>query len=77
VQCLDILGKQEPHKNFAGMILKVREEVESGASLADGMKKFPRAFDSCYTTLVAAGEGGGILDTFSSGSPPTSRRRSA
>ncbi|HKR66632.1 MAG TPA: type II secretion system F family protein, partial [Thermoanaerobaculia bacterium] len=28
VQCLEILGKQEPHKNFAAVILKVREDVE-------------------------------------------------
>jgi type IV pilus assembly protein PilC len=63
VQCLDILGKQEPHKSFAGTILKVREEVEAGASLADGMRKFPKAFDELYTNMVAAGEAGGILDT--------------
>ena len=31
VQCLDILGKQEPHKNFSAVILKVREDVEGGA----------------------------------------------
>ena len=30
VQCLEILGKQEPHKNFAAVILKVREDVEVG-----------------------------------------------
>jgi type IV pilus assembly protein PilC len=35
VQCLDILGKQEPHKNFSAVILKVREDVEAGAALAD------------------------------------------
>lgn len=63
VQCLDILGKQEEHKGFAETILKTREEVEGGASLADAMRKFPRAFDALYTNMVAAGEAGGILDT--------------
>jgi type IV pilus assembly protein PilC len=63
VQCLDILGKQEPHKSFANTILRVREEVESGASLADGMRRYPKAFDELYTNMVAAGEAGGILDT--------------
>ncbi|MBP1605223.1 MAG: epsF 2 [Acidobacteria bacterium] len=62
VQCLDILGRQEPHKMFAGTILKVREDVEAGASLADAMRKYPRAFDDLYTNMVAAGEAGGILD---------------
>ncbi len=63
VQCLDILGKQEPHKNFSAVILKVREDVEAGAALADSMKKHPKTFDPLYTNMVAAGEAGGILDT--------------
>src|SRR5881394_3547549 len=48
VQCLDILGKQEPDKGFSGVILQVRADVESGAALADAMKKHPRAFDPLY-----------------------------
>jgi type IV pilus assembly protein PilC len=63
VQCLDILGKQEPHKNFSAVILKVREDVESGAALADAMKKHPKTFDGLYSNMIAAGEAGGILDT--------------
>jgi type IV pilus assembly protein PilC len=63
VQCLDILGKQEVHKAFAATILKTREDVESGASLADAMRKHPKTFDALYTNMVAAGEAGGILDT--------------
>src|SRR5215210_5633741 len=63
VQCLDILGKQEPHKHFSAAILKVREDVESGAALADAMKKHPKVFDTLYSNMIAAGEAGGILDT--------------
>jgi type IV pilus assembly protein PilC len=63
VQCLEILGKQEPDKNFSNVILKTREEVEAGATLADAMKRFPRAFDALFTNMIAAGEAGGILDT--------------
>jgi len=63
VQCLDILGKQEPDKNFAQVILATRSEVEGGASLADAMRKFPGAFDPLFTNMIAAGEAGGILDT--------------
>jgi type IV pilus assembly protein PilC len=63
VQCLDILGKQEPHKNFATVILKVREDVEAGAALADAMKKHAKTFDPLYSNMIAAGEAGGILDT--------------
>src|SRR5262249_49554093 len=63
VQCLDILGKQEPNKHFSAAILKVREDVESGAALADAMKKHPKTFDGLYSNMIAAGEAGGILDT--------------
>jgi type IV pilus assembly protein PilC len=63
VQCLEILGRQEPHKNFSAVILKVREDVESGAALADSMKKHPKTFDALYSNMIAAGEAGGILDT--------------
>jgi type IV pilus assembly protein PilC len=63
VQCLEILGKQEPHKGFSAVILKVREDVEAGAALADAMKKHPKTFDALYSNMIAAGEAGGILDT--------------
>jgi type IV pilus assembly protein PilC len=63
VQCLDILGKQEPDKNFSATILAVREAVEGGQSLADAMKRYPKTFDALFTNMIAAGEAGGILDT--------------
>ena len=63
VQCLDILGNQEEDKNFAAVILQTRSDVESGASLADAMRKHPKTFDPLFTNMIAAGEAGGILDT--------------
>ena len=63
VQCLEILGSQEEDKRFAQIILQTRADVESGAALAEAMRKSPNAFDSLYTNMVAAGEAGGILDT--------------
>ena len=63
VQCLDILGSQEEDKNFAFVILATRTDVESGASLADAMRKHPKTFDALFTNMIAAGEAGGILDT--------------
>jgi len=63
VQCLEILGTQEEDKHFAATILQTRTDVESGASLADAMKKHPKVFDPLFTNMIAAGEAGGILDT--------------
>ena len=63
VQCLEILGTQEEDKNFAGVILSTRADVEAGMSLADAMQKHPKVFDALFTNMIAAGEAGGILDT--------------
>lgn len=63
VQCLEILANQQDHRSFQKILFQVRQDVEGGASLADAMRKHPRAFDALYTNMVAAGEAGGILDT--------------
>jgi type IV pilus assembly protein PilC len=63
VQCLEILGTQEEDANFAATLLQTRADVENGQSLADAMRKHPKAFDALFTNMVAAGEAGGILDT--------------
>ncbi len=62
VQCLEILGEQEEDRNFREIIQQVRTDVESGSSLADSMRKHPRAFNNLYVSMIAAGEAGGILD---------------
>ena len=48
VQCLEILGSQEDNRHFKEIIRQVRIDVESGASLADAMRKHPVAFDDLY-----------------------------
>src|SRR5512141_350184 len=63
VQCLEILGSQQENKTFAKILQQTRMDVEGGASLADAMRKHPKAFDDLYCNMIAAGEAGGILDT--------------
>jgi type IV pilus assembly protein PilC len=63
VQCIEILANQQEHKNFQKILLQVRQDVEAGSTLADAMRRHPKAFDSLYVNMVAAGEAGGILDT--------------
>jgi type IV pilus assembly protein PilC len=63
VQCLEILGSQQENKAFKRALLQIRQDVESGSSLADSMRKHPKVFNDLYTNMVAAGEAGGILDT--------------
>jgi type IV pilus assembly protein PilC len=63
VQCLEILASQQDNRTFQKVLFQVRQDVESGATLADAMRKHPAAFDDLYANMVAAGEAGGILDT--------------
>ncbi len=63
VQCLEILANQQEHKSFQRILLQVRQDVEAGSTLADAMRRHPKAFNNLYTNMIAAGEAGGILDT--------------
>jgi type IV pilus assembly protein PilC len=62
IQCLDLLTQQEQNKTFKEVIKTVKEDVESGASLTEALRKHPAVFDDLFVNLVAAGEAGGILD---------------
>ena len=63
IQCMDILYAQQENATFKKMLKKIKEQVESGATLADSLKKYPKQFDDLFVNMVAAGEAGGILDT--------------
>ena len=63
VQALDILAQQTENKTLAGVTRQVVYDVESGQTLADALRKHPKAFSDLYVNMVAAGEAGGILDT--------------
>src|SRR6267154_5144332 len=63
VQALDILAQQTENKILADVTRKVVYDVESGQTLADALRKHPKAFSDLYVNMVAAGEAGGILDT--------------
>ncbi|MCB0354307.1 MAG: type II secretion system F family protein [Bdellovibrionales bacterium] len=62
VQALEILAKACENKAFKEVLVGVKESVETGGTLAEGMKKFPVAFDDLFVNMVTAGENGGILD---------------
>ncbi len=62
IQCLDILAQQEENKTFAKILRTIKEDIESGTSLTDALKKHPTVFDDLFVNLIAAGEAGGILD---------------
>ena len=63
VQCLQILAAQTDSKPFRKVITGVKDDVESGTTLAEAIRKHGKVFSDLYTSMVQAGEVGGILDT--------------
>ncbi len=63
IQCLDILQGQQENKTFKRILVDIKNSVESGSTLADTLRKYPKLFDDLFVNMVAAGEIGGILDT--------------
>ena len=63
VDALNILVDQTEHRRLREVILKVRDDVETGISLADAMAKHLAVFPRLYIQLVKAGESGGVLDS--------------
>lgn len=62
VQCLEILHNQQENVTFKKMLKDIKESVESGATFAETLKKYPKVFGDLFVNMIAAGEAGGILD---------------
>jgi len=63
VQSLKVLGDQIENTTFKSAVRDINNSVQSGSTLSDSMRKYPKMFDELYCNLVAAGEAAGILDT--------------
>ncbi|MDE2238274.1 MAG: type II secretion system F family protein, partial [Elusimicrobia bacterium] len=63
VQGLAILEAQAENPAFKTVLGAVRADIEGGLSISDALKKHPDAFPELYSSMVKAGELGGILDT--------------
>ncbi len=62
IQCMDILQSQQENPTLKKMLKELKDQVESGSTLADALKRFPNHFDNLFVNMIAAGEAGGILD---------------
>lgn len=62
VQALNILGEQAENKTLAAVTMKIREDIEGGASLHEALDKHPKIFSTLYVNMVKAGETSGLLD---------------
>ena len=62
VQSLEHVRSQTKNKPLQAIISSIITDVEAGSALSDAMSRHPKAFDTVYISLVAAGETSGTLD---------------
>jgi type IV pilus assembly protein PilC len=62
LQGLDILADQTEDPNFGAIIDAIAQEVESGETFSDALRKYPKAFPDLYVSMVRSGEASGDLD---------------
>lgn len=62
VKALTILEGQTRPGPFKDVLGEVTEDVAGGLPLSEAMGKHPRCFDSLFSSMVRAGEAGGVLD---------------
>lgn len=62
VPSLSILMQQEKNPLLKKTLAQIREQVNEGKSLTDGMSEFPRIFPPFYLNMVRAGEASGTIN---------------
>ena len=62
VNSLNILSQQVENKKLQEIIVKVRDDVESGISFSAALEKHPKVFSTLFVNMINAGETGGALE---------------
>jgi type IV pilus assembly protein PilC len=62
VRGLGVLSDQCPNPKLKRALQAISADVQQGTNLSDAMRKHPQCFDGLYTSMVQAGEVGGVLD---------------
>ena len=62
VKALTILEGQTRPGPFKNVLAALVEDVSAGTALSEAMAKHPQCFDALYSSMVKAGEAGGVLD---------------
>jgi type IV pilus assembly protein PilC len=63
LQAFDIVGRGHSNPAVGKLLLDIKTDVETGSSLGQAFRKYPKYFDALFCNLVAAGEAAGILDS--------------
>jgi general secretion pathway protein F len=61
-RALGTLIEQTDNHKMVAIIQRMRDDVQKGSTFAEAMEEHPKVFPPMYTSLVRAGEQGGMLD---------------
>lgn len=62
VQALGILSEQIENAFFKQVIIKIKQDIESGVSFYDALAKYPKIFSELFINMCRAGEASGMLN---------------
>lgn len=62
VRSLGVLAEQCANPKLKRALMEISADVQQGMNLSEAMRKHPQCFDNLYTSMVQAGEVGGVLD---------------
>jgi type IV pilus assembly protein PilC len=62
LQAFDISARSHSNPSLQKLLGEIKSQVESGSSMSQAFRKYPKYFDGLYCNLVGAGEQAGILD---------------
>lgn len=62
VECIDILRRQTENKTLVEALHSIYEDIQTGVTFSDALRKFPKIFPELLVNMVEAGEISGQLD---------------
>jgi len=63
LQSFEIVGRGSTNPRLTRLLNDIKQDVETGTSLSNALRKQPLYFDALYCNLVEAGEAAGILES--------------
>jgi len=62
IDSVHVLSQQTESRKLSETLGKIEEDISAGVSFSGALAKFPDVFSTLYTSMVKAGETGGVLD---------------
>jgi len=63
MRALMVLEAQTGNKRLRGVVVSIRQDVESGMSFSGALSRHPKIFSELFVAMIRAGETGGFLES--------------